>query len=104
MRSYIVRGAASVSLALLWLLPLAAICGDEPTKADESVRQRRLKVLEERLDQFRIETADGGQELARGKQPILRWSNPVREFTNDGVVFLFFKGERPRAVVTVWAR
>jgi len=105
MRSYIMRGAACVSFALLWLMSFAPVWSDEPTKTDESLRQKRLKALEERLEQFRIETAgDAGQELARGKQPILRWSNPVREFTNDGITYLYFAGERPRAVVTVWAR
>jgi hypothetical protein len=70
----------------------------------EVTRQKRLEFLQSRVDQFEISLADNSRKLTRGKQTILRWSNPVREFVNDGVIYLFLDGQRPRAVISVWAR
>jgi len=105
MQTSFALGAAIALFAAALLTPSTYGRADEPTRSEDSVRQKRLKLLQSRVDQFQIETADQDRgELQRGKQPILRWSNPVRDFVNDGVTYLFFEGERPQAVVTVWAR
>ncbi|HVX15360.1 MAG TPA: hypothetical protein VHC22_29495 [Pirellulales bacterium] len=77
--------------------------GDEPDGADAARRQQRLEFLIAETDKFQIRT-NNDELLKRGQQPILRWSNPVRDFVNDGITFLFFDGRRPRAIVTVWVR
>ena len=95
--------------AVAALLALCLACsthlrGEEPAKPDDPVRAKRLELLSSRVQQFEIEVAgDAKRKLTPGKQPILRWSNPVRDNLNDGVIYLFFEGVRPRAVVTVWA-
>jgi hypothetical protein len=95
-------------VAALLLNPVASLA-DDPAKPDD-LRQKRLETLLSRLDQLKMEVlkpeapAKNAVALQRGKQPILRWSNPVRDFVNDGLIFLFLEGERPRCVVTAWAR
>ena len=109
MRSFFAAQAIVAFMVAAFLNPLGSLA-EEPDKAAEVVRQKRLEALLARLDQFQIEAAQPAEPakesvvLHRGKQPILRWSNPVRDFVNDGLVFLFLDGERPRCVVTVWAR
>ena len=55
--------------------------------------------FEARVDQFEIEVGNAaGRQLKRGAEPILRWSNPVREFINDGVSSCFPRAsDRPRS-------
>ncbi|HZN36688.1 MAG TPA: hypothetical protein VFB80_22820 [Pirellulaceae bacterium] len=98
------RSLATAVWAVLAILVFRPARAEDPVKPDE-VRQKRLELLLARVDEFQLEVAgqEGGQ-LKRGAQPILRWSNPVRDFLNDGVIFLFLERSRPRAIVTVWAR
>jgi hypothetical protein len=78
---------------------------DDPVRPEDPLRQKRLELLESRVDRFQFAVADqSDKELKRGGKPILRWSNPVRDFVNDGVTFLILEGERPRAILSVWAR
>jgi hypothetical protein len=74
--------------------------------ADEDVHRReRLKFLDDRAAEFTLTAGrENARQLARSQAPILRWSNPVREFVNDGLTFLWLSGKRPEAVVTVWVR
>lgn len=104
MRSCIVCGAG-VLLAAMTLNGAAQDGTDERAGSEASSRQKRLELLLSRVDEFQLrEAAPNGRALRRGERPILRWSNPVRDFVNDGVTFLFLDGQRPRAVVTVWVR
>lgn len=99
----------AITLAFAWIAAAAVICHDrlgaqEPPKADDPLRQKRLEFLKGRVGQFEIQVGeDGARKLKAGEEPILRWSNPVRDNSNDGVIYLFFERERPRAIVTVWA-
>lgn len=104
MRSSFAWGATLALYAAALLKLSADSRAGEPARSDESVRQKRLELLQWQVDQFEIEMKEPDRKLIRGKQPILRWSNPVREFVNDGVTFLFLEGERPRVILTVWAR
>lgn len=99
------RVAASALFTAMLLQAGVNSPGDEPAPADVSSREKRLEFLRSQTDRFQLAMAGQSQRvLQRGKQPILRWSNPVREYVNDGVTYLFFEGERPRAIVTVWVR
>jgi hypothetical protein len=98
-------GAATVLLVAVFVPGFAASAADETDEADVLLRQKRLEFLLEQTDKLQLDVADdASRRLKRGDQPILRWSNPVRDFVNDGVTFLFFEGERPRALASVWVR
>jgi hypothetical protein len=104
MQSTLTRAVALLSLVAASLGCSSILRADDPARPDDPVRQKRLELFTSRVQQFEIEVAgDAKRKLMPGKQPILRWSNPVRDNLNDGVIFLFFEGERPRGVVTVWA-
>jgi hypothetical protein len=62
-------------------------------------------MLEARVARFEVRLAEGDEAaLKRTEAPVLRWSNPVRDFVNDGLTFVWLEGTRPRAMVTCWAR
>ncbi|HEV3338793.1 MAG TPA: hypothetical protein VG125_00505 [Pirellulales bacterium] len=94
------------AVVVVFFMALSATCqSDEPTEANAARRQRRLEFLEAQTKKFQIEVEDRDtRRLERGEQPVLRWSNPVRNLVNDGVTFLFLEGKRPRALLTVWVR
>ena len=101
---YAFCGGAAIVFSMA--VGISATCqAGEPSEANAALRQKRLEFLLAQTDKFQIEVADHGvRRLKRGDQPVLRWSNPVREFVNDGVTFLFLEGQRPRALATVWVR
>ena len=100
----LMRPAAAAGAAIAWLVLAANLPAQEPAASDDPLRQKRLELLQSRVNQFELQVAgDADRKLNRGEQPILRWSNPVRDNLNDGVIYLFFDGIRPRAVVSVWA-
>jgi hypothetical protein len=96
-------------LALLSLLAAVLLVprvrGDDPATTADPLRQKRLELLQARVDELHFALAGHDEkELTRSKQPVLRWSNPVRDFVNDGVAFLLLDGERPRALVNARVR
>jgi hypothetical protein len=92
-------------LTIAWLsVALPNSFADEPARGKDAVRQMRLEMLQSFLHEFEMEIAGKEPKVLRpSDQPILRWSNPVREYVNDGVTYLFLDGKRPRAVATVRA-
>lgn len=99
--SQVVSVALLLTIAAEFRVPVLAM---EPEKGD-SLRRERLELLESRLAELSIQPDEkGAKPLVRDKGPILRWSNPVRDFVNDGITYLWLDGERPMAVVTAWAR
>src|SRR6185437_144183 len=97
---------ARIVLSTITVLATSAVArADEPAASEGSPREKRLAFLRSQVDKFEIKSEHGEQRLLhRGQQPVLRWSNPVRDFVNDGVTYLFLEGQRPRAIVTVWVR
>jgi hypothetical protein len=106
MRIRLTCGASAAAVfAMAFMLPAIEGRAQQPADAQQDVRQKRLEWLQTRADEFEIHAGDSnGPRLKRGEKPILRWSNPTREFVNDGAMFLYFDGGRPRAVVNVWVR
>src|SRR5688500_1746181 len=98
------RRAAAAAVTMMWLAFSTCLPAQEPARPDDPLRQQRLELLQSRINQFELQVAgDAEGKLTRGEQPILRFSNPVRDNLNDGVIYLFFDGIRPRAVVSIWA-
>ena len=104
MRTQMARAVALAGLVVAIAIGHSRLGADEPTKPEDPLRQKRLEFLKDRAGQFEIRVSDdAARKLKAGEEPILRWSNPVRDNVNDGVIYLFFENERPRAIVTVWA-
>lgn len=82
---------------------------DEPAKAesespepkngaDDAKRKRRGEFLKADLDCYTLVAADRRERpFATTGKPLLRWSNPVRNFFSDGAVFLWIDAGRPMA-------
>jgi hypothetical protein len=91
------------ALAILQAVSSSAMA--QAPAAEDALRRQGFELLDSRAAEFQMRLdEEAAPPLARSKAPILRWSNPVREFVNDGLTFLWLEGERPAAVVTVWRR
>jgi hypothetical protein len=74
---------------------------DEP-KGEEAQRQW-LEFMTRKVDGFVISTEKRlEQPLARVKDSVLRYSNPVRENFAHGAIFLWLSGERPMVAASMW--
>jgi hypothetical protein len=91
------------SLVVLAACLATARSDDAPADADTpAARLARLEYLKSRAAECEL-FKEGKRDtpLARAKEPLLRYSNPVRGFNlSDGATFLWLDGERPLAVAT----
>jgi hypothetical protein len=95
---YPLRPAAAIAVLLLGFAALAA---DDPPKDDESAKQR-LAFMKGKADEFVVSTEkDSDKPLAREKEPVLRFSNPVRGKNTEGAIFVWLSGDRPAAVAAL---
>jgi hypothetical protein len=78
--------------------PPADADGDEARKA----RLEFMKGLRSEFQMYRDGQPD--QALSTVDEPILRWSNPIRNFFSDGGLFVWLDGQRPAAIATVSIR
>jgi hypothetical protein len=72
---------------------------------DEEARKQRLdfmKSLRSEFEMFNDQNSD--QPLKVVDEPILRFTNPIRNFFSDGGLFLWLDGKRPAAIATVSIR
>jgi hypothetical protein len=73
---------------------------DAPTPDEE-----RLELMNRVFSEFELRFAENAERsLPRTKQPILRWSNPVRNSFSDGTTYLWLNDARPVAVATISIR
>ena len=96
-----------VSLASGLALIAGTACrggGAEPA-GEEDPREARLRFMQKKLDEFVLTAArDPDLPLQRTQEPVLRFSNPVRDSFSDGAIYLWLKGKRPAAVASLWIR
>ncbi len=77
---------------------LSAIClSQEPTKSAGDMDTINVFVTE--ASDYKFAETGGTKELALHPQPLLHWSNPARN-GEDGAVFLWTEGERPKVIGT----
>lgn len=98
----------SLMIAVIAVLT-ARLCADEAKQATASrpsgndteqaaERQRRTDFMKALLSQYRIATADNRQTpLVLTSEPVLRYTNPVRNFYTDGALFFWLDDKRPLA-------
>ena len=100
-RKYLSGRTAAVAFLLLGFATVAA---DDPRKDDEGARQRS-EFMKRKADEFVISAdKDPDKPLAREKEPILRFTNPVRGTNTEGAIFLWLAGDRPAAVAALRIR
>ncbi len=72
---------------------------------DQAARQERLVFMTRVFDKFELFTSEhSSRPLASTEKPVLRYSNPVRNFFSDGATFLWLDGNRPLAAGTISVR
>jgi hypothetical protein len=79
---------------------------DDPTHAPGPVSEQRLKFLTDRFAEYHLfRGEDRSAPLTPTTEPILRYSNPVREIgLSDGVIYLWLYGARPAAAACLSVR
>jgi hypothetical protein len=102
-RRWVLRLAAGVTLCPV-LVPAARGQDDAPKGRPEGGGdgRRRLERWNREMAEYTIaERTDPEAVLRLKPEPVLHWSNPVRD-ADDGLVFLWLAGNRPRAVVCIF--
>lgn len=79
--------------------PAAATAADKSRDAESARRLARMVQTAAEYEIVAGDGADGAVELL--KQPLLRWSNPLRD-TDDGALFLWTQGGRPVIAACVY--
>jgi len=98
-----------VVAAIAGMICLAHAAQAQPPSAldadNDAARKQRLAFMKEFRAEFEIfQEARPADPLAAIDEPILRWSNPVRNFFSDGSLFLWLNENQPAAVATVSIR
>lgn len=95
----------AVLIAALLLLPHVCPHSAAESENPDRERQQRLSFMKRKLDEF-ILTAESepARPLPRTAEPVLRFSNPVRNAFSDGAVFLWLSGKRPVAAASLFIR
>ncbi|MGH7128314.1 MAG: hypothetical protein ACREJB_12165 [Planctomycetaceae bacterium] len=92
-------------LITIVFLSRCAAAAEEPADPQDAARQERLRYMTELFGEFQLSPRDEPERaLDRTAEPLLRWSNPVRNSFSDGATFLWLDGERPVAAATMSIR
>lgn len=76
-----------------------------PDGTDEASRTARLDFMKQFASTLAVSLAtQPDHRLTMRDEPVLRWSNPVRNFFSDGALFVWLDGQRPAALATVSIR
>lgn len=99
----------SASQGLLVLVVLASFAPrllraeEAPESREQTARQERLEYLQRLFAEFEL-TDEQDNPLSQTGDPVLRYSNPIRNFFSDGATFLWLDGDRAVAAGTVSVR
>ena len=98
------RYCGCAALVLEIVLCVQSAASGQPVQSDED-RQRRLDFMKRKLEEFSLyRQSDPDTKLAHTPDPVLRFSNPVRNSFSDGAIFLWLDDKRPRAAASLWIR
>lgn len=94
-----------IALLFCMLLPVAVgLDAQEPDNRAEE-RASRLSFLADLAAQFEISTnADQPKSLAIRTEPLIRYSNPVRNFFSDGALYVWNADKQPAVIGAVSVR
>jgi hypothetical protein len=78
---------------------------EPPDSNDDEARKVRLEFMKEFRTEFKLFGNDRPEEpLPALDEPLVRWTNPIRNSFSDGALFLWLDGKRPVAMATVSIR
>lgn len=98
-----IRLRGGLLFVLLAILPLPLLRA-QPDPRDAE-RQHRLDFMKQKLEEFVLTTGSEPDEpLPHTDEPVLRFSNPVRNSFSDGAIFFWLDGERPVAAASLFIR
>jgi hypothetical protein len=84
--------------------PVRALANEDNPEV-EAERKCRGEFMKAQLDRYTVVAADHQDaSLSLTDGPVLRYSNPVRNFFSDGGLFLWLDGKRPLAAAVVSIR
>lgn len=83
----------TIAAVIANLAACAAMAGDEPAKPDLAKVMRRM------AGEIAMKSPAGGASIERLDEPVYRFDDPARKFS-DGTVWLYGKSGRPAALVT----
>jgi hypothetical protein len=105
---FVLLAGVSLTAALLAEEPAAPpsdVAEVENGRGVEAERKRRGEFMKAQLDRWTVAVADGADSpLSLTEEPVLRYSNPVRNFFSDGGLFLWLDGKQPLAAAVVSIR
>jgi hypothetical protein len=79
--------------------------GEPPAGDTETAKKERLAFLHETFATYSLAVpGEGAPPFAQSKEPLVRFSNPVRQAFSDAAVFLWLDDGRPRAAATIAIR
>src|SRR4051794_23510019 len=88
-----IRHVRRPPIVAIVLCAIASMAGDNPAKTSLAKAMRAM------ADGVTMETIDGKTAFARVNEPIYRFDDPARKFS-DGTVWAFGKVGRPAALLT----
>jgi len=93
------------ALCLFVVLAAAVAPPLSAQESDQAERMRRGEYLLSTFREFELVRAETPEQpLAHHEKPLLRYSNPIRNFFSDGCSLLWLDGNRPAAVATISIR
>lgn len=93
-----------VATAIACILVGIGVRAADPPKDDEDTRQRN-EFLTRKAGEFVLSTAkDPDKPLTREKEPVLRFTNPVRSSNMHGAIYVWLSGDRPAAIAALRIR
>lgn len=100
------RGGSWICLLALINMGPCLLAADEEVDSNASGEQR-LAYLTDLLSEFTLRPAGSDRPVERydvTEHPLMRYSNPVRNFFSDGATFLWLHDHRPVAAITLSIR
>jgi hypothetical protein len=101
----VVKLIAVVMACVICLAQSSAIAQQPLPDDNDAARKLRLEFMKEFRNEFQLFRENRPADpLSVIEEPVLRWSNPVRNFFSDGSLFLWLDNKQPAAVATVSIR
>lgn len=93
---------------ILWTCALVCLASATAESADDAtaveIRKRWQSLYEKRAESLSVSFADSSQRTVRLQpQPLLTYSNPVRNVQGHGSVFLWTESGRPVLIAAFWS-
>lgn len=95
-----------IATSFLLSFPIQATVRAADTPVEKKAdREKRLEFMKQHAGEFALYLESNSEtSLQRTAEPVLRYSNPVRNFFSDGTLYFWLDGKRPVAALSVSIR